>query len=96
MPAVESESRIVTLLSVGTAVRIRVGMFKCWRCDRQCHCTPLSLGYFPSTLDRAVDLTKGSAKSSPLWFGLDFLQNLATLQVRVARHSVKICVASSC
>lgn len=78
-PASSGGSRIVTLVSVGIAVDVAVPIKHCSKCDKNFHASPLALGYFPATLKEALDLT--TAKQIPIWFDLEFLKLLDSLQV---------------
>lgn len=75
-------SRVVTLVSVFFAVNVTVPVEYCSECKDYFNISPLSLGYFPSTLKQALDLATAPADLPVLWFDLELLRVLGSLQVR--------------
>lgn len=75
----DGSTQVVTLLSVSVAVNVTIPILHCFLCKENCHASPLALGFFPAITKKVLNLT--TAKQIPIWFHIDFLRLLSSLQV---------------
>ena len=80
----------VTVVSVFSAVSLEVPVFYCSSCRAYTHVSPLELGYFPGTFDHAVRLQKARAGRPVIWFDIELLRIIASLQVSCPRISADV------
>lgn len=78
----------VTLVSVFTALNVEVPVFYCNNCKAYTHVSPLAIGYFPGTFDHAVKLHRARSGSPVIWFDIELLRLLASLQARINSFDV--------
>jgi hypothetical protein len=74
--------RVVTLVSLETALNVHIPISTCRMCKTHSHVSPVSIGHFPSTLLQALDLSTAPHNSSLIWFDMQLLDMIVTLQAR--------------
>lgn len=73
---------IVTLVGLEAALNVHISIGVCSVCKKTGHVSPTDVGYFPSTLKQALDLTTVPWRSvPPIWFSTQLLDMILGLQV---------------
>jgi hypothetical protein len=73
---------VVTVVSLETALNVHIPISTCSLCKTRSHVSPVSIGLFPSTLLQALDLSTAPHNSSLIWFDMQLLDMIVTLQAR--------------
>lgn len=89
-PNSNGDRRVVTLVSLDSALNVHVPFTSCPACLTPCHVSPLGAcfgrrrwaGFFPATLNQALKLWTAPTTSSMVWFDMQLLDTIISLQAR--------------
>ena len=70
------------LASAAEQQLVHIPISTCRMCKTHSHVSPVSIGHFPSTLLQALDLSTAPHNSSLIWFDMQLLDMIVTLQAR--------------
>lgn len=78
-----SQRCIVTLVGLESMLNVHIPIGMCFVCKKKSHVSPINVGFFPSTLQQALDLTTVSRRSAvpPIWFSTQLLDWIVGSQV---------------
>lgn len=80
---------VVTLVSFEAMLNVHIPIGVCKFCQKESHASPITMGFFPSTLQQGLDLTTVPRGSAPIWFDMQLLDTIVALQARTAHTQVR-------
>lgn len=81
-PDADGSRRVLTLVSLSSALNVHIPISTCTHCKTKSHVSPVAVGFFPSTLQQALDLSTAPQNSSLIWFDMHLLETIVNLQAR--------------
>ena len=79
-----------------TNIDVRIPIYTCTACRKNCCQHPAYLGYFPHSMATGMKLWLAKPHQPVMWFSLRLLSELALLQYHCPQLSVKAIASTMC